>query len=77
MIRKGRKDKVNKAGHTDFGANIKDFGKMFEKMSKCCMGQDSPVACCAMMDERMKEMMRKCCVPGPGEHKANSSEHKA
>ena len=77
MNAKETKDERNKAKDTEFGANFKHFGKMFEKMSKCCMGQEGLIDCCGMMDERMKEMMRKWCGPRPSDNNQHGKQQKA
>ena len=69
MDRKETKDEGNKAKHAEFGSDFKQFGKIFEKMGKWCMGQEAPTDCCAAMGEKMKEMMGKCCGPKPGDNK--------
>jgi hypothetical protein len=76
MYRKGTKDEGNKTGCTEFEANFKYFRKMFENMSKRCMGQEIPIDCCAMMDEKVMEKMRKCCGPRPGPKESHSEGQK-
>lgn len=57
------KDKRDKAECTELASAFKGFQEMFEKMRKCCMGQDSSIDCSTMMDRMMKEMMESCCEP--------------
>jgi hypothetical protein len=55
--------KKKTAGQTDFGPSSKGVQEMFEKMRDCCMGEQGPINCSAMMDGMMKKKMEKCCGP--------------
>ncbi len=50
-------DKKDKAGCKDFRPPFKDSQEVFEKMRKCCTGQEGSIDCCAMMDGMMKKMI--------------------
>ena len=46
---------------TDFTSDFRGCEDMFEKMDKCCPGQDASPDCSAMRKQMMKSMMGVCC----------------
>ena len=61
-------------GQTDFGPTSKGAQEMFEKMRDCCMGEEGPIDCSAMMDGMMKKKMEKCCGSRAGNQTDNESD---
>ena len=67
------KDNGAKAKDTDFGCcNPENFKGMFEKISRCCLGQGDSPDFSAMKGDMMKNMMEMCCGPKTTETKEDT-----
>jgi hypothetical protein len=71
------KDNGTETEGTDFGCcGPENFKKMFEKMSKCFLGQEDSPDFSAMKGAMMKNMMKMCCPPKTTDTKGDADLQK-
>jgi hypothetical protein len=72
-----KKDSKTKTEGYEFGCcDPENFKKMFEKMSKCFLGQEDSPDFSAMKGAMMKNMMKMCCPPKTTDTKGDADLQK-